>query len=98
LTIIVIDPQAALDIEEAASWYETQLTGLGAEFVLEVDFTIEKIQNNPKLYLQSYRSARRALIRRFPYAIYFAVNHIEIHILAVLHQVRSDKTIGLRSL
>jgi plasmid stabilization system protein ParE len=98
LTSIVIEPQASLDIEEAASWYETQLIGLGVEFILEIDFAIEKIQNNPKLYLQSYRFARRALLRRFPYAIYYVFNHLEIRILAVLHQVRSDKTIKLRLL
>jgi plasmid stabilization system protein ParE len=95
---IVIEPQASLDIEEAARWYENQLIGLGVEFVLEVDCTIEKIQNNPKLYLQSYRTARRALLHRFPYAIYFVVNDRAIHILAVLHQVRSDKKVNLRLL
>jgi len=98
LTTIVIEPQASLDIEGAARWYEAQLTGLGVEFILEVDFAIEKIQNNPKLYLQSYLSARRALLRRFPYAIYFLDNHTEIRILAVLHQVRSDDTVELRLL
>jgi toxin ParE1/3/4 len=98
LTNIVIEPQASLDIEEAARWYENQLIGLGVQLVLEVDCTIEKVQNNPKLYLQSYRNARRALLRQFPYAIYYVANDTEIRILAVLHQVRSDKNVNLRLL
>jgi len=98
LTNIVIEPQAALDIEEAARWYEKQLPRLGVEFVSETDFAIEKIQINPKLYLQSYRCVRRVLLRRFPYAMYFVANDTEIRILAVLHQVRSDKTVNLRLL
>ena len=98
MTSIVLAPQASVDIEEAARWYENQLTGLGIEFVLEVDFAFEKIQNNPKFYLQSYRSVRRALLRRFPYAIYFLANNSRIHIIAVLHQVRSDKAVKLRLL
>jgi len=40
LTDIVIESQASLDIEEAARWYEAQQTGLGVEFVLEIDITI----------------------------------------------------------
>jgi len=53
LTDVVIKSQASLDIEEAARWYEAQQTGLGVEFVLEVDIAIKRIQENPKLYLQS---------------------------------------------
>ncbi len=56
MTNVVIEPRASLDIEEAAKWYESQLTGLGVEFVLEIDFAIEKAQENPKLYFRSYRS------------------------------------------
>lgn len=98
MTRIIIEPQASLDIEEAAMWYEDQFPGLGVEFVLEADSAIERAQKNPKLYLQSYRTAQRVLLRRFPYAIYFAANDIEIRVLAVLHQVRSDKTVKLRLL
>ena len=98
MTSIVIEPQASLDIEEAARWYENQLIGLGVEFILEVDVANERVQKNPKLYLQSYRSSRRVLLRRFPYAMYFVANDTEIRILAILHQVRSDKTVNLRLL
>jgi plasmid stabilization system protein ParE len=98
LTSIVIEPQACLDIEEAARWYESQLVGLGVEFVLEVDFAIKRVKKNPKLYLESYRPSRRALLRRFPYAMYYVINDIEIHILAVLHQALSDESVILRLL
>jgi len=98
LTGIVIELQASLDTEEAARWYEAQRTGLGVEFVLEADIAIERIQKNPKLYLQSYHGIRRVLLHRFPYAIYFVTNDTETRILAVLHQARSDETIGLRLL
>ena len=95
MTTLVIEPQASLDIEEAAKWYENQLEGLGFDFVIETDFAIERVQKHPKLYPQSYRDVRRVLLRRFPYAMYFVINDAEICVLAVLHQVRSDKTIGL---
>ena len=92
----VIEPQASSDIMEAAEWYETQLTGLGVEFVLEVNRAIDKVQENPRLYYQVYRGVRRVLSRRFPYAIYYLLSETEIRILAVLHQSRSDETIVTR--
>ena len=92
----VIEPQAPSDIMEAAEWYETQLPGLGVEFVLEVNRAIEKVQENSRLYYQVYRGVRRVLSRRFPYAIYYLLNEAEIRILAVLHQSRSDETIVTR--
>ena len=98
MTSVVIDPQAILDIEEAARWYENQLNGLGVDSVLEADFAINRVQKNPMLYAQSYRSVRRVLLRRFPYAMYFVVNDKEIRIVAVLHQVRSDEVVILRFL
>jgi plasmid stabilization system protein ParE len=98
LTSVVIEPQAVLDIEEAARWYESQFTGLGVEFVFEADFAVNKVQKNPLLYAQTYRTVRRVLLRRFPYAMYFVVNGKEIRIIAVLHQVRSDEAVNLRLL
>ena len=50
----VIEPQASSDIMEAAEWYETQLIGLGVEFVLEINRAIDKVQENPRLYYQVY--------------------------------------------
>ena len=98
MTSVVIDPQAILDIEEAARWYENQLYGLGVDFVLEADFAINRVQKNPLLYAQSYRTVRRVLFRRFPYAMYFVIHDKEIIIVAVLHQVRSDESVTLRLL
>ena len=98
MTTLVIEPQASLDIEETAKWYENQLAGLGVSFVLEVDSAIKRVKKNPMLYPQVHRLARRALLHRFPYAMYFVINNSETRILAVLHQVRSDKAVNLRLL
>ena len=93
---LLVEPRASLDIEETAMRYENQLTGLGTAFVLETDFAIERIQKSPKLYPCIYGTVRRILLRRFPFAMYFLVKNSEICVLAVLHQVRSDKTVGFR--
>ncbi len=68
---ISIEPVALSDIEGAATWFESQRPGLGTEFILELDHSIERVGTNPEAFAQVYRVFRRALLRRFPYALYF---------------------------
>ncbi|MDE0154853.1 MAG: type II toxin-antitoxin system RelE/ParE family toxin [Gammaproteobacteria bacterium] len=92
----IIEPQALSDIKEAAAWYETQCSGLGSEFVWEIDSAIKRVQDNPRFFPEVYRGVRRVLTKKFPYAIYYLLNEKEIRILAALHQSRSDITIASR--
>jgi len=88
LKIINLRTVASEDIGAAATWYEHQRPGLGAEFLLELDQTLERIANNPEIYVSAYRSINRALLHRFPYIIYFKNNPERIEVIAVLHQSR----------
>ena len=38
---LVIRPRAETDLREARNWYESQRAGLGAEFLAEIDATIQ---------------------------------------------------------
>ncbi|MCL4215684.1 MAG: hypothetical protein KJ052_01545 [Candidatus Hydrogenedentes bacterium] len=54
----------------------------------EVDCALEAIQKYPKMYPKVHKSIRRALCRRFPYAIYFVEKDDVVQVLAVIHQRR----------
>ena len=41
-------PEARLEYSEAAAFYETRRSGLGAAFTIEVEAAIELIVSNPK--------------------------------------------------
>jgi plasmid stabilization system protein ParE len=62
-------PEARLDLEAAARWYEAQEQGLGRLFLEEVRASFHRIRTNPEVYALGYRGTRRALIRRFPYGV-----------------------------
>ena len=47
--VIFLSP-AAEEVEEAFTWYENKKSGLGAEFLAEVEGYLEIIQNNPYLF------------------------------------------------
>ena len=82
---ILIKPFAELDIEEASQWYEKKKTGLGSEFLDEIDACLTKIVDNPRIFVEKYRDIRRALPKRFPYAIYYIIEPYRIVVLAVIH-------------
>lgn len=88
---IVVGRAAAADISEAHAWCESQRVGLGGEFLDEVEASLQRIVNNPEHYPFVFRDARRVLVRRFPYAIYFRTRADEARIVAVIHQSRDPR-------
>jgi plasmid stabilization system protein ParE len=88
---VIVRPVAETDIREAALWYESRWPGLGSEFTLWVDAFVERISQNPLQFPEIGSGVRRALLQRFPYAIYFIVPTRPV-IIAVLHQHRHPDT------
>lgn len=85
---LVSEPQADLDIEATFHWYEKKRSGLGLEFLDELRVTYSRIVDGPLKYQELRSGIRRALVKRFPYAVYFAVEVDVIVVLAVLHASR----------
>jgi len=82
---LVFRPQAESEILEARNWYEERRQGLGEAFATAVDVTVAGILEHPLAYPRIYGETRRAIMRRFPYAVYFRVLPEEIVVLAVTH-------------
>lgn len=78
------------DIEAAALWYERERSGLGTHFIAELDRLFDRIGSDPVQFPVVDAPVRRALLHRFPYAVYFVSADPGGHstILAVLHQHR----------
>ena len=68
---LILTPDAEKDISEAYDWYEKRRAGLGEEFLSCLDASIERIRRTPELYGAVYKDYRHALIRRFPYTVWY---------------------------
>jgi toxin ParE1/3/4 len=86
--MLILSREAEQDVRSAFEWYEDQRENLGRAFMAEVDRALEAVQERPEAYLQCYKFVRRALCKRFPYAIYFVLKNSDVVVLAVLHQRR----------
>lgn len=81
----LIRPEAEADLAEAKRWYEQRREGLGADFLLCVEEALQRMGRHPELYPVVYKDVRRAVIRRFPYGIFYRLMGEEIVVIGVLH-------------
>ena len=79
---IVVQPEAEFEITAAHLWYEKQANRLGTEFLRAVDVCLSTIQRRPKAYARVYKQVRRALVRKFPYAIFYIIEAETIIVIA----------------
>lgn len=85
---IILRPEAAREVQEAFDWYEEKSEGLGLEFLRAADACIAGIQRNPLASPIMHQEIRRALLRKFPYALFYIVSEERIIVLACFHAKR----------
>jgi plasmid stabilization system protein ParE len=85
---LVAEPRVYLDVAATYQWYENEQPGLGLEFLDQLRAVYDRIAAGPFQYQDLRSGIRRALLRRFPYVVYFAVEADVVIVLAVLHASR----------
>lgn len=88
---LIIRPEAEEEMADAFDWYEERVPGLGSEFLLCVDATLNSILRHPQQYPHVHRVVRRALTRRFPYEVFFVDDAERVVVLSVFHAKRNPK-------
>ena len=78
-------PEAERELEDAFWWYERQRSGLGLEFLLAFDAAVERLRRLPEGHELVALRTRKALVRRFPYLVLYAVEAERVLITAVFH-------------
>jgi toxin ParE1/3/4 len=82
---ILLRPDAEADLTEARDWYEARHEGLGDEFLTCVEAAIARAARVPDENPRVHGEVRRALIRRFPYGVFYLVEEGVLLVLAVAH-------------
>lgn len=93
---LIVRPEAEQDLSEAFHWYERRRTGLGHDFLLQVDAGFRFLERTPLVFPAIYRRIRRHLIKRFPYKIFYLVEETTVVILAVVYSGRDPQWIRKR--
>lgn len=79
---------AQQELDEAVSYYNSQVPGLGDAFLLETVAAIERIRRFPNAWHPLTEHIRRCRLRRFPYGLIYSADKDEILIVAMAHTHR----------
>jgi plasmid stabilization system protein ParE len=81
----LLRPAAEADIALAFEWYELQREGLGLEFLNAVEAGLALVRRSPLMFPVVYRDTRRALLRKFPYSLYYVSTLAATRVIACAH-------------
>ena len=86
---LVFHPLAERELIAAARFYETQASGLGADFIRQVERTLADVVAHPNADVLFARSTiRRRLMHRFPFGIVYEIESENISVIAIMHLQR----------
>ena len=85
---VIFTPAARAELIVAQDWYEGEAAGLGRRFRQAIDALIGRMSDNPRQFPVIFKQVRRALVRRFPYALFFVVEDNALIVIACFHASR----------
>jgi plasmid stabilization system protein ParE len=88
--------EAVRDVVGARAWYDDEAGGLGDAFAASLGSLIGVITEFPEAFPEIAVGRRRALLDRFPYALYYRIDQGTIDVLACLHTSRNPDTRSAR--
>ena len=81
-------PEALLEANESAKFYEEKQEGLGKRFVEALTDAISRIRRRPELFGRVDDNIRKCRILRFPYGVIYRDKKKSVEIIAVMHLKR----------
>ena len=85
------------DLASAFVYYEEQEFGLGEKFLVAVNSSFDAIEQHPQMFAQVHGEVRRAVVSRFPYAVYYRLGTDRIEVVAVFHCHRDPEGLMTRA-
>jgi plasmid stabilization system protein ParE len=88
---VVYRRKVGRDLAGGYAWYNGQRDGLGEEFLAAVNAAFDTIERFPDIFARVHDEVRRAVVSRFPYAVFYRLETKRVVVLAVLHTARDPK-------
>ena len=89
---VLYKPAAQAEISDIAEYLERQRLGFGRLFFEEIRRVEEFLRDNPGLYQLVNGPIRRAVLRRFPYGLFYIVEDERVLVLACFHLHRGPRS------
>lgn len=83
---------AAAEVENAIGWYNQPDINQVTAFVRELERTEAHLRSHPELYQRVEGEIRRAVLRRFPYSLYYLIENGRVVVLACMHHHQEPRS------
>ena len=88
--VLEFRPDARIEFDDAADWYENHRAGLRSDFVHAIHDALGRIKKAPLTFpVVEGTFVRRAVVNQFPYSIFFSLNEEVVVVFAVFHHSRN---------
>ncbi|HEX4611358.1 MAG TPA: type II toxin-antitoxin system RelE/ParE family toxin [Urbifossiella sp.] len=88
---VALDPEARTEFDDGYDLYEGRQTKLGRTFADAVESVLRGIGATPKMHAVVFGDIRRAVVRGFPYCIYYLEEPALVPVISVFHTSRDPK-------
>jgi hypothetical protein len=86
---VEFNPTARQEVADSFDWYESREVGLGNDFLGALDDCIRLIRLHPEIAPIAFKNYRKALMKRFPFAVFYRVSSSVLTVYAVFHCSKS---------
>ena len=84
-------PEARLEFDDAVRYYAARDRAVSLAFIAEVDYTIERILQNPQQFPETHAGCRKCSLKRYPYHAIFYQEDERAVVVALAHQKRRPR-------
>ena len=85
---VIFNEIARDELNDAITYYEMELKGLGEYFRNEIKKGIKRIVRHPEAWSIEIGEVRKYILHKFPYKILYSIEKDHIFIIAIAHQHR----------
>ena len=86
---IRLTPEAEADLTDAYAWYRDRGESLASDFLASFESVLETLRHHPESFPEAHTQVRRALMRRFPYAVFYVLGAGGPVVLGIFHARRN---------
>ncbi|MHA6281251.1 type II toxin-antitoxin system RelE/ParE family toxin [Salinimicrobium sp. CAU 1759] len=80
-----VKEEAALEIINTYLYYEKKRSGLGEEFLEQLDFYFKRITSNPEHFPEKRKPYREAFLGRFPYVVIYEFRNEKVIVYSIFN-------------
>ncbi len=88
---LVLRSAAKAEYNRAGDWYEAQRSGLALVFTTAVQKVFDRIVLQPKTHNAVYRDIRKAVVKGFPFCVFYRERADTIVVISVFHTSRDPE-------